>query len=529
MAKSNRGPEHEQVRLPIVDQLRKLGWSDAQIQYEPEWRVPKNPSQASKRERGGSYDGFPVDITLFDSSTDNQDWERVLVLFELKRPGRQEGRAQLETLLGLEPRARVGFWTNGTESLALYRRADGTFDPINDAPLPRPDDNFSMEAKTPLRWSDLVEPQGYGLRERLDRVFGSVVSRDTRSTRSDDRLNQICNLLLVKLESDRLAKSDPNTSVLFQPNHDEALTAKKVRSKYAEIRNRYPEIFVSASDVELQLDDHTIHEVVFELARVKLLDVLTETIAEAFQVFRSKSLKSGEGQYFTPSRVISSAVRLLDVTPEDKVIDPACGTGGFLVESLVALRDRYPAMAEADIRTWAHRNLFGVDKDDISVKLTRAIMQILGDGSANVFVGDSIRSHSWSSDYPHLVQPLHDGQFSVVVTNPPFGQNLKVDGRDSKLSDYSISLAASKTGKHKDLEIGIVFLERAYRLLEPGGRLGIVLPETYFFSTSYSWLKSWLEPRLVLRGMVNIPMEAFQGFCRAKTNFYVFERLPDAA
>jgi type I restriction-modification system DNA methylase subunit len=521
------GPEHNLVRLPLLEKLRALGWSDEQIQHEPEWRVPKNPSQASKRELGGSFDGFPVDITLFDATATGQDWERVLVLFELKRPNRKEGRAQLETLLSLEPRARVGFWTNGTDQLALYRRADGTFDVVHDAPVPRPDDNFSLEAKTPLRWSDLVEPQGYGLRERLERVFGSVVSRDTKSTRSDDRLNQICNLLLVKLESDKQAKNDPGASVLFQPSHDEAVTAKKVRAEYAALRNRYPEIFASTSDVELQLDDHTIHEVVFELAKVKLVDVSTQTIAEAFQVFRARSLKSGEGQYFTPSRVISSAIRFLDVTPADKVIDPACGTGGFLVESLVALRERYPSMSEADLRTWAHRNLFGVDKDDISVKLTRAIMQIVGDGSANVFVGDSIRSHAWPNDYPHLTQPLRDGQFSVVVTNPPFGQSYKVDARDCRLSDYSISIEASKTGKHRDLEIGIVFLERAYRLLEPGGRLGIVLPETYFFSSTYSWLRSWLEPRLALRGMLNIPMEAFQGFCRAKTNFYVFERLPD--
>ena len=200
-----------------------------------------------------------------------------------------------------------------------------------------------------------------------------------------------------------------------------------------------------------------------------------------------------------------------------------------MVECLVSLRERFPAMAEADLRTWAHRNLFGVDKDDISVKLTRAIMQIVGDGSANVFVGDSIRSHAWGRDYPHLTAPMRDGQFSVVVTNPPFGQSYKVDARDCRLSEYSISTAGSRTGAYRDLEIGIVFLERAFRLLEPGGRLGIVLPETYFFSVTYRWLREWLEPRLALRGMLNIPMEAFQGFCRAKTNFYVFERLVDAA
>jgi len=75
------------------------------------------------------------------------------------------------------------------------------------------------------------------------------------------------------------------------------------------------------------------------------------------------------------------------------------------------------------------------------------------------------------------------------------------------------------------LEIGLVYLELAYRLLQVGGRVGIVLPETYFFSHSYRWLPHWLEGRMDLRGMMNIPMEAFEEFCRAKTNFYIFEKV----
>ena len=74
------------------------------------------------------------------------------------------------------------------------------------------------------------------------------------------------------------------------------------------------------------------------------------------------------------------------------------------------------------------------------------------------------------------------------------------------------------------MEIGLIFLERAHRLLMKGGRLGIILPETYFFSATYKWLPVWLESRFTLRGAINIPMEAFQGFCRAKTNFYIFEK-----
>jgi type I restriction enzyme M protein len=119
---------------------------------------------------------------------------------------------------------------------------------------------------------------------------------------------------------------------------------------------------------------------------------------------------------------------------------------------------------------------------------------------------------------------LRNGNFTVVLTNPPFGEKLKIPARDCEANEYSISKAAGN-GTYRDLEIGLVFLERAYRLLDKGGRLGIILPETYFFSSSYAWLGDWLVPRFKMRGVVNIPMEAFQGFCRAKTNLYVMEKV----
>jgi type I restriction enzyme M protein len=118
-------------------------------------------------------------------------------------------------------------------------------------------------------------------------------------------------------------------------------------------------------------------------------------------------------------------------------------------------------------------------------------------------------------------------KFTVVVTNPPFGESLKVSAADARAGKYTIAQAAAsgKKSDYAELEIGLIYLEHAYRLLQVGGRVGIVLPETYFFSFSYRWLPDWLRERLKLRGMLNIPMEAFEEFCRAKTNFYIFEKI----
>ena len=110
-----------------------------------------------------------------------------------------------------------------------------------------------------------------------------------------------------------------------------------------------------------------------------------------------------------------------------------------------------------------------------------------------------------------------------MITNPPFGENLKVSANDSRLSRLEIAKDGNK--HYQDLEIGLLFLQRAYDLLDVGGRVGIVLPETYFFSPTYKFVQEWMKPRFKPKVVLNVPMEAFQGFCRAKTNFYVFEKI----
>ena len=521
------GPEHNLVTLPLIERLLNSGWSEGQLRYAPQWLVPRNPSQASRREAGQRFDGYPVDIVLFDTDQTSGDWEHVLAIFELKSPTIDAGRSQLEIYLGLEPRARFGYWSNGSRSVGLYRRADGRFKEVVDCPPPTPNDNLSEAAERPLTWVDLNEPDVRTLRAKLDRLLGSIVAGDSRSTRSDERLNQLCNMLLLKLESDKTGKFEPDRPLGFQVLESEERTATQVQTSFSTFRATHAALFEGETDGGIRLDAHTIHQVVYELCRMKLMDTPVDVVSQAFQVFRAANLKSGEGQYFTPSQIVQAAVQFVDVAYEDRIVDPACGTWGFLLETFKVLRAKYPDLPDADLRTWAHSHLYGVDQDDINVKLTKAIMAILGDGSANVHAGDSLRSFRWDRDYPSLTRALEDDSFTCVITNPPFGERLKVTAQDARRSGFTISSAAARrgAGNHVDLEIGLIFLERCFKLLMRGGRLGIVLPETYFFSKKYEWLGEWLEGRLLLRGMLNVPMESFQGFCRAKTNFYVFEKV----
>lgn len=138
------GPEQQLVVGPIVERLISNGWELDQIIFgKNEWKVPKTPSEASKREQGVSFDYFPVDIAVFDSVATCGDYRHLLFVIECKKPNLDVGLQQLETYLGLEPHVKLGIWANNADASAttlfVYKSAKGLSYPqkrtVKDLPL----------------------------------------------------------------------------------------------------------------------------------------------------------------------------------------------------------------------------------------------------------------------------------------------------------------------------------------------------------------------------------------------------------
>jgi type I restriction enzyme M protein len=519
------GPEQQKVVGPLVEKLVGLGWSLAQIVFgKSEWRVPKTPSEAAKRELGNSYDGFPVDIAVFDSPENCRNYRHLLFIVECKQPDLKNGLQELETYLSLEPFAKLGIWSNSPDpsqqGIFVYKTSDGLALPKKKtiSKLPFPGMKISPETEI-VTFNDLITPTPKSLHDTFDELLDKIVARDGNVTRREDQLDQLCNIILLKLDSDKTAKMASEEEVEFHPCASAKLTAKYIKEKFTSFYNVYPDIFTNDTDKEIKLSDSTVHECVELLSPLNLLGLGGESVSIAFQVLRSAALREQEGQYFTPSPVIQAAIQLLDFSLDDIIIDPACGTGGFLVQCLLEMQRRYP---NKNMIGWASLKLFGIDKDSIAIKLTKAIMQILGDGSAHCDKGDSVLTNTWPAKYPHLMSNLFsNGRFTRVFTNPPFGQDLTVKYADAKAAGLSI---IDYTDPGVDIDLGLAMFNRCCDLLAVGGKMCIVLPETYLFSPSYKFVREWMKTRLIPICVANVPMDAFQGFCRAKTNLYVFEK-----
>jgi type I restriction enzyme M protein len=500
------GPEETDATQPLLESLiNEAGWSADQIVSRPnQWRVVATPSGTRR---------WPVDVAIFDNPRNLRDSEHVIVICECKRP-------DVET---------------GIEHAIVYKTATGYEQAPAGTPLPTPADPLTPIGRRVLTYADLRTAPS--LVPVFRRIRDRLATMDRNVNRDEDILPDISLLLLLKILDEQGHRLRPAVPLVFQLDATPTQTSRRLRELLQEQVARNPDLFgANGRDIRFQIDDDSVFYVVETLQNYRLLANDTDAVAQAFQVIRGKAYKGEEGQYFTPQSVVRVAISALDPQPEDRIIDPACGSGSFLATALTRVVEHLTQILGPDEqaitsarREWATTKLYAIDKDSVSIRLSKAYLSMLGDGSAHVYKADSIRRTHW---LPAIASSIQDGSFDVVVTNPPFGTKLKAAASIGREEAYALSSEWKRvsgswapTSEYTERDIGLLFLERSIRLLRPGGRLAIVLPDTYLFSDSYAWLIQWLS-QFKITHSINVPIEAFEPHCRAKTSVIVLRNEP---
>lgn len=516
------GPEEIDATQPLIFYLtQRLGWNPRQIITRPQWRVPKRPS-------GARSAGYPVDVAIFDSPESCGDPDHVRIICECKAPDLETGIDELKTYLGLEPEARLGVWFNGQKHALVYKLAHG-FQVDENSRIPRPADPLSpTAAQPPLRFADLTEPPNLG--EVFSQLRDQIAAQDSHVNRDEFILNDLANLLICKIMDEQDGEVSPERPLAFQLGGSRDATAEKIRQYFSTVKGKLTSVFTDESD-RLHIDEASLENVVRKLQHWRLLGHDRQAVGAAFQVLRGRALKGEEGAYFTPPPLVDCVVSVLSPDHSQKIIDPACGTGGFLAAALdhvFAAIDAKKGVREAAKqsrkRSWAGDQLFAVDKDAVSTKLCKAYLTLLGDGRSHVYRANSVDRREWEHRNDDLARVVADGQFDVVMTNPPFGKKLKVPEEIGRRENLLTCRRWKKRGdcweptdQVLEQQLGVAFYERAINLLKPGGRLAIVLPETFLFSPSFQWFVDWICRTVAITHIVDVPMVAFEEFCRAKT------------
>lgn len=504
--------EVEAVQVFSRRLVEDFGYPKEHIQTRPQYRVRQRPSDEAK--------SYPVDIAVFTSEKHHEDNEYIIV--ECKKKNRNDGRKQLEIYLRMSD-ALLGVWFNGADHIYLRKRyASGgriEFDEIPAIPRYRQ----RIEDIGLYRRADLTPPSN--LRAVFKDVRNHLAGMTTGITRDEPLAQEIINVLFCKLHDETMKL--PDEQVDFRVGIDEKPSDVKARIEelFKSVKKEVPEVFDSSD--KIKLDANSLVYIVGELQNYCIMQASRDAIGDAFEVFIGPALRGSEGQFFTPRNVVNLLVEIINPKPGELIIDPACGSGGFLVESLAhvwAQMDEDGRRRNWDTATLATRKariasdcFRGIDKDTFLSKVTKAYMALIGDGRGGVFCENSLTNPaSWN---PSMREKIKLGSFDVVLTNPPFGKNIVVEGKET-LQQYDLGYKWGKKPDSDELEKSntlrdkekpqLLFIERALQLLKPGGRLGIVLPEAIFGMPSYRYVVDWLISQAQILAIIGMPEDLFK-------------------
>ena len=505
--------EIESVQVFARRLVEDYGYPKRCLQTRPQYGVRKRPSDEAK--------SYPIDIAVFEGKGRAEDELRLIV--ECKRKDREDGVAQLKLYLDMSP-AKLGVWFNGNEHLYLRKihKRDGLREYHEIPNIPRY--RQRIEDIGFFKREDLVVPSN--LKAVFRDIRNHLAGTTTGITRDEALAQEIINLLFCKILDEQ--ETAPKETVTFRAGVDE--TAKDVKKRILGLFDTvkttvYDDVFNKTETITL--DAESVRYVVGELQNYCVMDAERDAIGDAFEVFIGPALRGAEGQFFTPRNVVKMVVDILDPKPGEQIIDPACGSGGFLITALGHVWNH--VQKEAKRKNWSERQRLkrelgvatgcfrGIDKDSFLAKVCKAYMALIGDGRGGVFCENSLLPPSeW---HPVSQAKIKLGTFDVVLTNPPFGAKIPIKGT-KVLSQYDLGYkwVRDKTTKEHvrtatpedKRSPQIIFLERCLQLLKPGGRIGIVLPESILGNPSYAYLISFIQMQTVVRGVVTMPEPLFK-------------------
>jgi len=222
----------------------------------------------------------------------------------------------------------------------------------------------------------------------------------------------------------------------------------------------------------------------------------------------------------TPREVVRFAVDMLNPKRDDLVLDPACGSGGFLLNTM----DNVRIFAEKnydDREAWEHwhkfamNNLYGIEINDQIARVCKMNMIIHDDGHTNVISTDSLKN---MDEISKIHKGFKNNRFDLLLTNPPFGAMVKSTEKDY-LETYELS-----NGK-KNQKTEILFIERCLDFLKPkSGKMAIVLPDGILTNSSLQYVRDYIMNKTQILAIVSLPQYAFSHFGAGVKSSLVFVR-----
>jgi type I restriction enzyme M protein len=522
--------ELEAVQVFSKRLVEDFAYSKDQIQTRPQIRVRRRPSGKDDAK------GYPIDIAVFKDS--KKQFDDLFMVVECKQKKRQDGLKQLKIYMDLCP-AKIGVWFNGKEHLYLLKvvTPENSIQYIEIPTIPKK--NQRIEDIGKYKRKDLQPAKN--LKAIFNDMRNHLAGNITGITRDEAIAEQIINILFCKIYDEINTDLDDEVTFRVGINEPKENVRKRITDLFdKQVKQEYNDVF-DKSDV-IKLDGDSITYIVGELQNFLVIKADRDAIGDAFEVFIGPALRGSEGQFFTPRNIVKMAIEIIDPEPNETIIDPACGSGGFLIVALEYIWKKLDI--EAQRKGWsqtildskkreaASRYFRGIDKDSFLAKVTKSYMAIVGDGRSGIFCENSLKPFKeWATNVNTSIKP---NSFKVLITNPPFGAKIPIKG-ETLLSQFDLgykwkydesSNKWNKINKLTDKQPPqILFIERCIQLLEDGGRMAIVLPDGLLGNITDGYIRQFILENCKIIGVIDCPVETFQPSTSTKTSILILQKL----
>lgn len=500
-----------------------------------------------------------VDIVIFPEGLAHTQ-ANARILIEAKRPEvkashRTEGIGQLQSYMAACLNAEYGMWTNGDDRFCFAKRPDGkggwVFEEIIEIPA---FGQTEEDAQRPDRKS-LVVATADNLLFAFRRCHNYIAAHEGKQ--KTEAFWELLKLIFTKIEDERSPKLNFYATPSERTNTTLASSAKKrIEDLFqAKVVKKYPGIFEERDQV-IDLKPAVVAYVVTQLQSFSLLLSPVDVKGVAYEEIVGSNLRGDRGEFFTPRNACRMAVEMLDPQPGERVLDPSCGTGGFLITAMnhalaVIERDHRAQWSDptngSDLEReelfknrseYLRECLFGIDLNPALVRAAKMNMVMNNDGSGGLWQANTlVNPHSWPTTLRDRI-PL--GSIDVIVSNPPFGANIPVDDEDT-LSQYDLAavwdqkddgeyeIRLDKQGRavlQKSQPPEILFIERALQLLKPGtGRMAMVIPNGILNNPGLVYVRRWILRHAQILAVVDMDRDLFQPKNDTQTSMVLMRRL----
>ena len=531
----------KEIKLTPEEIVRQLYTRTLMEKYEyPEERIvfeyPVSFGRETKR----------ADIVI----RDNDDYNAVYVVVEVKKPKAKDGREQLKSYTH-STGASMAVWTNGTTITYHQRKNPNYFEDISDIPK----DNQTLEdiLKSPFTMRDLIANDkltqtGKSLKDLITEMEDEVLANA-----GVDVFEEVFKLIFTKLYDEQIGATDWGYNLEFRNSGQSDTQLKtKIEALFKRACAKWEGVF--DEDAKINLTPAHLSICLASLEGVKLFNSNLDVVDEAFEYLMSKSSKGEKGQYFTPRYVIDMCVKMLNPKVGEPMIDTAAGSSGFPVHTIFhvwknmqitknePVSHLFTATKKGYEETeYVRNNVFAIDFDEKAVRVARTLNLIAGDGQTNVMhlntldyrrwetvIAEEVWNDTYNDGFKKMKKLRNSDDFSgfnyaILMANPPFAGDIK---EGQILSRYELGL--DKNGKlKKAVGRDILFIERNIKFLKPGGRMAIVLPQGRFNNSSDKEIREFIAQHCRILAIVGLHGNTFKPHTGTKTSVLFVQKWDD--